>query len=78
LAFFAKGSRVAARFEGDVEVTGNINGHPTSKITCFDVSLIGGDCAEEFDVGEAESIEPGTVMVLGEEGGGVTSEPSSI
>jgi hypothetical protein len=69
IGVFGKGSKLAARFEGDVEVTGNINGHPTSKITCFDVSLIGGDCAEEFDVGEAESIEPGTVMVLGEEGG---------
>jgi hypothetical protein len=69
IGVFGKGSKLAASFEGDVEVTGNINGHPTSKITCFDVSLIGGDCAEEFDVGEAESIEPGTVMVLGEEGG---------
>jgi hypothetical protein len=63
-----KGGRLAGFFDGAVEVTGNINGHPTTKITCFDVSLIGGDCAEEFDVGEAESIEPGTVMVLGEEG----------
>ncbi len=33
-----------------------------------DVKLLGGDCAEDFDVAEAESIEPGTVMVLGEEG----------
>jgi hypothetical protein len=45
----------AGRFEGDVEVLG-------------DVRLTGGDCAEEFDVVETETVEPGTVMVLGEEG----------
>jgi hypothetical protein len=44
---------LAGRFEGDVEVTG-------------DVRLIGADCAEEFDVVETEIVEPGTVMVLGE------------
>lgn len=45
----------AGRFEGDVQVTG-------------DISLTGGDCAEEFDVVETEIVESGTVMVLGEEG----------
>jgi hypothetical protein len=51
-----KGGRLAGFFEGDVEVTG-------------DIRLTNADCAEEFDVAEAEFIEPGTVMVLGEEGG---------
>jgi hypothetical protein len=52
-----KGGRLAGRFEGDVEVTG-------------DIRLVNaGDCAEEFDVVAAESIEPGTVMVLSKEGG---------
>jgi hypothetical protein len=45
----------AGRFEGDVVVTG-------------DVQLAGGDCAEEFDIANADRIEPGTVMVLGEDG----------
>ena len=33
-----------------------------------DVLLPGADCAEEFDVSSAEEIEPGTVMVIDEEG----------
>jgi len=33
-----------------------------------DVILDGGDCAEEFDILGEEKIEPGTVMVLGQEG----------
>jgi hypothetical protein len=54
---------------GDVILSGDLSlSGASSKITCFDVSLIGGDCAEEFDVDEAESIEPGTVMVLGDGG----------
>jgi hypothetical protein len=53
-----KGGRLAGFFEGDVEVTG-------------DIRLTNADCAEEFDVAEAESIEPGTVMVLDKEGGAV-------
>ncbi len=39
---------------------GNINAH--------DVILVGGDCAEDFDIIEAESIEPGTVMVIDDNG----------
>jgi hypothetical protein len=33
-----------------------------------DIVLSNADCAEHFDVVHADSIEPGTVMVLGEEG----------
>lgn len=56
-ALFAKhaGHRVAARFEGNVEVTG-------------DITLPNADCAEDFDIADAEPAEPGTVMVLGETG----------
>jgi len=49
---FGRG-RIAGRFEGDVEVTG-------------DVRLLGADCAEEFD-GGVHTAEPGTVMVLSSE-----------
>jgi hypothetical protein len=42
--------------KGDVEVTG-------------DIRLPNADCAEDFDIADADSIEPGTVMVLGKEGG---------
>jgi hypothetical protein len=46
---------IAGRFEGDVEVTG-------------DVRLLGADCAEDFDISSTENIEPGTVMVLNNTG----------
>jgi hypothetical protein len=52
---YGKGGRVAGYFEGDVEVTG-------------DVRLMNADCAEDFDIAGVDAVEPGTVMVLGEEG----------
>jgi hypothetical protein len=53
-AVYGKG-QTAGFFEGDVEVTG-------------DIRLTNADCAEDFDVAGTETIEPGTVMVLSEEG----------
>jgi len=50
-----KGGRLAGLFEGDVEVTG-------------DIRLTGQDLAEHFDVTGADRVEPGTVMVLGDDG----------
>lgn len=50
-----KGNRLAGFFKGDVEVTG-------------DIRLVNADCAEDFDVTDAVEIEPGTVMVLSNEG----------
>ena len=50
-----RGNPAAGRFEGDVEVTG-------------DIRLIGADCAEEFAISEATDVEPGTVMVLDQDG----------
>lgn len=58
---YGKGGRLAGFFEGDVEVSG-------------DIRLLNADCAEDFDVAGSETVEPGTVMVLGE-GGGL--EPSA-
>jgi hypothetical protein len=52
----AEGPRLAAFFRGDVEVTG-------------DIRLTNADCAEDFDMANVEIIEPGTVMILGAEGG---------
>lgn len=53
VGIYGKGGRVAGLFEGDVEVTG-------------DIRLLHADCAEDFDI--EEGVEPGMVMVLGEEG----------
>jgi hypothetical protein len=55
IGILGKGGVLAARFEGDVEVTGNIR-------------LANADCAEEFDIANGACAEPGTVMVLGDEG----------
>jgi hypothetical protein len=38
-----------------------------------DIKLLGADCAEDFDVSEVEAAEPGTVMVIDQEG---TLKPS--
>jgi hypothetical protein len=48
---------IAGRFKGDVEVTGDI------KL----LNPMNADCAEDFDI-LAENVEPGTVMVLTENG----------
>jgi hypothetical protein len=58
---YGKGGRVAGFFEGDVEVTG-------------DIRLTNADCAEDFDIIDADLIEPGTVMVLGDEGAACQSD----
>ena len=57
----AHGGTLAARFEGDVEVTG-------------DVRLVNADCAEDFDVSRPDQADAGTVMVLADEG---ALEPST-
>jgi hypothetical protein len=57
IGIFAKGNRIAARFEGDVEVTHG-----------GDIRLENSDCAEDFDIADPHSAEPGTVMVVSEEG----------
>jgi hypothetical protein len=44
-----------------LEVNGNI-------ATNGDILITNADCAEEFDIYEADKIEPGTVMVLGNDG----------
>lgn len=56
---YGKGSR-AGYFEGDVEITG-------------DLRLLNADCAEDFDIGLAEAVEPGTVMVIDDDGALVRS-----
>ena len=56
IGILGRGGRLAGRFEGDVEVTG-------------DVKLLGADCAEDFDVADPSAATPGTVMVLDDSGG---------
>lgn len=51
----------AGFFIGNVHVTGNLTADG-------DILLSGADCAEDFDIAQADSVEPGTVMVIGEDG----------
>jgi hypothetical protein len=37
-------------------------------VTNGDIILTNADCAEDFDISDTEPIEPGTVMILGEDG----------
>lgn len=61
IGIVAKGGRLAGLFEGNVEIKGNMN-------VTGDVYLANADCAEDFDIADAASAEPGTVMVLGVDG----------
>jgi hypothetical protein len=76
---FAKGPVFAGFFQGNVDITGTLNHHggdfhcdgninTPKNITAFDVGLVGGDCAEDFDIAGPEAVEPGTVMVIDKEG----------
>lgn len=50
-----KGGTLAGLFEGDVEITG-------------DLCLSNADCAEDFDIADRNGVEPGSVMVIGDDG----------
>jgi hypothetical protein len=52
----------AGFFDGKVWVSGELG-------VGGDIILANADCAEDFDIIDASLVEPGTVMVLGEEGG---------
>jgi hypothetical protein len=56
---------------GDITCSGNIIGNQNAAkttITCFDVVLSGGDCAEDFDICHTDNSDPGTVMVIDKSG----------
>lgn len=64
VAIFAKKEGTqghAGFFDGNVWVSGELS-------VGKDITLANADCAEDFDIAEADIIEPGTVMVVGEEG----------
>jgi hypothetical protein len=69
IGVLGKGGSLAGFFDGNVFVTGKIDA-PNGNITCSDVTLspLAADCAEEFDLVNAEAVEPGTVMSLCDDG----------
>jgi hypothetical protein len=62
----------AGFFKGNVTVTGRLD--HGGDLNCAgnihvqkDILLVNADCAEDFDIAETEGVEPGTVMVLGQD-----------
>jgi hypothetical protein len=64
--FGASSTGNAGEFHGNVLVKGNL--------TATDVILSGADCAEEFDTHQGSGIEPGSVVVFGDDGALITSD----
>ncbi len=64
VGIWGQGGRLAGFFDGSIEVTGNIDVIGQGS----DIRLTNADCAEDFDVSDLNKAEPGTVMVLGNEG----------
>jgi hypothetical protein len=64
---FAKGGDFAAVFEGRIFHEGDHHCTGTMKVDT-DLQLTGADCAEHFDVSSLAESEPGTVMVINQEG----------
>ena len=64
-----KGGLLAGFFEGGVKITGELYVQGNVRLPAgSDMIVEGADCAEHFDVGEAQNIAPGTVVVLGKDG----------
>lgn len=59
-ALVAVSTGKAGLFQGNVDITGDLD-------VSGDIRLTNADCAEDFTIGTG-SVDPGTVMVLGEEG----------
>jgi hypothetical protein len=60
------GSGLAGQFDGNVKITGDITSVNTITVQT-DVKLVAADCAEQFDMRDATSPEPGTVLVIDDE-----------
>ena len=59
--FISRGQGSAGHFEGDVRVTGALR-------VAVDIILDGADCAEDFQVAESMTVEPGSVVIVGADG----------
>ncbi|MGA2664766.1 MAG: hypothetical protein ABSF83_07465 [Nitrososphaerales archaeon] len=71
---YAKGGSLAAEFDGDVKSSGNITAGgnlqlgSNGTVTAHDVILTGSDLAENFDLTNGAPMEPGSVLVIGDDG----------
>jgi hypothetical protein len=58
---------LAGQFQGNVEINGDITNVNTITVKT-DVVLTGADCAEQFDMQSTAQPEPGTILVIDDEG----------
>jgi hypothetical protein len=73
VGIYGAGGQFAGKFDGDVLINGTstVTGDHHCSGTMYvkvDVQLGGSDCAEDFEIASNAEIEPGTVMVLGNDG----------
>jgi hypothetical protein len=73
IAIYGVSPVYAGWFDGDVHVVGNLTQEAglasfANVTVAEDITMVNADCAEDFDVSGTEKVEPGTVMVLGDEG----------
>ncbi len=73
IAIYAESPVYAGWFEGDVQIVGDLKqesgvANIANAMISGDIMMVNADCAEDFDVSGADKVEPGTVMVLGNEG----------
>lgn len=67
---FGRGPYLAGYFEGDVTIMGTlaVEGNVNVFGVGNDICLVNADCAEDFDISGAVKVDPGTVMVLDDDG----------
>ncbi len=63
---YGTGAKYAGQFDGTLQVNGQV--YVTGTLSASDVWLPAADCAEDFDIEAACDAEPGTVMVLNDNG----------
>jgi hypothetical protein len=63
---YGRGGKNAGYFDGNVQVNGKVT--ITDTLTAITDVVLGADCAEEFDAAAPDAAEPGTVMVLDQQG----------
>jgi hypothetical protein len=70
VGIYGIGGQYAGKFDGDVLIKGNgsVTGNLSLEGDVILVNTLGGDCAEDFDVENADAAQPGTVLVIGAEG----------
>jgi hypothetical protein len=66
IGVYARGAKYAGQFDGVLQVNGNAN--VTGTLTAVVDVVLGSDCAEDFEIDPSLQIDPGTVMVLTDDG----------